>query len=164
MLNLIFRRIPPFGVIAMLRPEKGQRTFINAAVKVLTSFSDARFVSSAGAEDLKLTGCMKKIRRNFPQSPAPVTITGYREDLSQVMAALFVVLPSLHEAQTSVIPQAFAAGKPVIASLVGGIPELVSHEQNGLCPPANNDALAAAMLRSSQTRLFVRTWPALAGS
>ena len=49
-----------------------------------------------------------------------------------MIAALdFVVVPSLREAQTIVIPQAFAAGKPVIASLVGGIPELVRHEQNG---------------------------------
>ena len=146
-------KIPPksplFGVIAMLCPEKGQRTFINAAAKVLSLVSDARFVIVGGGGGSYVDRLYEKIRRNFPQSPAPVTITGYREDLSQVMAALdFVVVPSLQEAQPSVIPQAFAAGKPVIASLVGGIPELVSHEQNGLLvQPANNDALAAAMLR-----------------
>jgi glycosyltransferase involved in cell wall biosynthesis len=54
----------------------------------------------------------------------------------------------LHEAQTIVIPQAFASGKPVIASQVGGIPELVAHEQNGLLvPPADHEALSSAMLR-----------------
>ena len=91
----------------------------------------------------------EKIRRKFPWSPSPVTITGYREDVSQVMAALdVVVVPSLHDAQTIVIPEAFAAGRPVIASRVGGIPELVTHEENGLLvEPADNDALAAAMLR-----------------
>jgi glycosyltransferase involved in cell wall biosynthesis len=140
---------PLFGVIAMLRPEKGQRTFINAAAKVLSLVSDARFVIVGGGEGSYVDKLYEKIRRKFPQRPGPVIMTGYREDISQVMAALdFVVVPSLHEAQTIVIPQAFAAGKPVIASLVGGIPELVKHEQNGLLVElANNDALAAAMLR-----------------
>jgi glycosyltransferase involved in cell wall biosynthesis len=146
-------KIPPksplFGVIAMLRPEKGQRTFINAAAKVLSLVSDARFVIVGGGEGSYVDKLYEKIRRNFPQSPSPVIMTGYREDISQVMAALdFVVVPSLHEAQTIVISQAFAAGKPVIAWLVGGIPELVRHEQNGLLVErANNDALAAAMFR-----------------
>ena len=65
------------------------------------------------------------------------------------MAALdVVVVPSLHDAQTIVIPEAFAAAKPVIASRVGGIPELVTHEENGLLvEPADNDALASAMIR-----------------
>jgi glycosyltransferase involved in cell wall biosynthesis len=146
-------KIPPksplFGVIAMLRPEKGQRTFIKAAAKVLSLVSDARFVIVGGGGGSYVDRLYEKIRRTFRQSPAPVIITGYREDLSQVMGALdFVVVPSLDETQTIVIPQAFAAGKPVIASLVGGIPEVVRHEQNGLLvQPANHDALAAAMLR-----------------
>ena len=146
-------KIPPksplFGVIAMMRPEKGQRTFINAAAKVLGRVSDARFVIVGGGGGSYVDRLYEKIRRTFPQSPAPVIITGYREDLSQVMDALdFVVVPSLDETQTIVIPQALAAGKPVIASLVGGIPEVVRHEQNGLLvQPANHDALAAAMLR-----------------
>ena len=74
---------------------------------------------------------------------------GYREDISHVMAALDVlVVPSLCEAQTIVIPQAFAAGKPVIASRVGGIPELVRHEESGLLvQPGDDKELAAAMLR-----------------
>jgi glycosyltransferase involved in cell wall biosynthesis len=137
------------GVIGMMRREKGQRTFINAAAKVLSLVSDARFVIVGGGGGSYVDRLHEKIRRTFPQRPAPVIITGYREDLSQVMAALdFVVVPSLEETQTIVIPQAFAAGKPVIASLVGGIPELVRHERTGLLVhPANNDALVAAMLR-----------------
>jgi glycosyltransferase involved in cell wall biosynthesis len=146
-------RIPPksplFGVIAMMRPEKGQRTFINAAARVLKSAPDARFVLVGGGGGPYVDKLYEKIRRKFPWSPSPVTITGYREDVSQVMAALdVVVVPSLHDAQTIVIPEAFAAGRPVIASRVGGIPELVTHEENGLLvEPADNDALAAAMLR-----------------
>jgi glycosyltransferase involved in cell wall biosynthesis len=66
-------KIPPksplFGVIAMLRPEKGQRTFIKAAAKVLSLVSDARFVIVGGVEDLTLTGYMKKSAERSGKAP-----------------------------------------------------------------------------------------------
>jgi glycosyltransferase involved in cell wall biosynthesis len=75
-------KIPPkspvFGVIAMLRPEKGQRTFINAAAKVLRVVSDARFVIVGGGEGSYVDKLYEKIRRNFPQSPAPVIMVTER--------------------------------------------------------------------------------------
>jgi glycosyltransferase involved in cell wall biosynthesis len=140
---------PLFGTIAMLRPEKGQRIFINAAAKVFKRVPEARFVIVGGGTGPYVEKLCQKIREKFPLSPSPIIITGYREDIARVIAALdFMVVPSLHEAQTIVIPQAFAVGKPVIASRVGGIPELVTHEENGLLvQPADNEALAAAMLR-----------------
>jgi glycosyltransferase involved in cell wall biosynthesis len=140
---------PLFGVIAMLRSEKGQGNFVNAAITVLRSVPHARFVIVGGGRGSYVDSLNAKIRRKFPTAPSPLFVTGYREDISRVMAALdVVVVPSLYEAQTIVIPQAFAAGKPVIASRVGGIPELVRHEENGLLvQPAKDDELAAAMLR-----------------
>jgi glycosyltransferase involved in cell wall biosynthesis len=140
---------PLFGVIAMLRSEKGQRSFINAAARVLKSIPNARFVIVGGGQGSYAASLHAKIRQRFPMAPSPVVVTDYREDISHVMAALdVVVVPSLREAQTIVIPQAFAAGKPVIASRVGGIPELVRHEENGLLvQPADAEELAAAMLR-----------------
>jgi glycosyltransferase involved in cell wall biosynthesis len=64
-----------------------------------------------------------------------------------VMRALDVlVVPSTHDAQTLVIPQAFATGKPVIGSRVGGIPELVHQGKNGLLvKPGDVDELVQAM-------------------
>jgi glycosyltransferase involved in cell wall biosynthesis len=140
---------PVFGMIAMLRPEKGHRTFVDAAAKVLMSVPDARFVIVGRGRESYTNKLYEKIRRRFPQAPSPFTITGYREDISKVMAALdVVVVPSLCEAQTLVIPEDFAAAKPVIASRVGGIPELVKHEKNGLLvQPGDDYDLAAAMLR-----------------
>jgi glycosyltransferase involved in cell wall biosynthesis len=140
---------PLFGVVGMLRSEKGQRNFVNAAARVLKSIPKARFVIVGGGQGSYMDSVNAKIRQKFSMAPSPVVVTGYREDISHVMAALDVlVVPSLCEAQTIVIPQAFAAGKPVIASRVGGIPELVRHEENGLLvQPAKDDELAAAMLR-----------------
>lgn len=60
----------------------------------------------------------------------------------------FFVLPSLSEGLSSSILSAMAASLPVIATTVGGIPELIQHEENGLLvPPADPVALAQAIQR-----------------
>jgi hypothetical protein len=70
-------KIPPkspfFGVIVMLRPEKGQRTFINAAAKVLRSewFPMRDSSSSEGAKDLTSTSCMKRSAESSRKAPPP---------------------------------------------------------------------------------------------
>jgi glycosyltransferase involved in cell wall biosynthesis len=61
--------------------------------------------------------------------------------------ALAVVLPSMvYENQPFSILEAFAAGKPVVASDLGGLSELVAHRERGLLvPPGDTEALAKAM-------------------
>lgn len=62
-----------------------------------------------------------------------VRFTGFRADVPEVTAALDAsVLPSLFEGMGRVILEAMAAGKPVVASKTGGIPDLVRHGENGL--------------------------------
>jgi glycosyltransferase involved in cell wall biosynthesis len=78
-----------------------------------------------------------------------VIMTGFRRDVPEVMAALDVLaLPSIKsEAMSQVIPQALAVGTPVVASTVGGSPELIRDEENGrLVPPGDSRALADAIL------------------
>jgi glycosyltransferase involved in cell wall biosynthesis len=59
-----------------------------------------------------------------------------------------VVIPSLTEAQPRVAVQAFATGRPVIASAVGGVPEIVKHGETGwLVPAADPTALADALAK-----------------
>ena len=143
---------PLFGVLAMIRPEKGHRTFIEAARMTLKSFPVARFAiigEGTGSRETE-QWLRKQLRSAFgSECGGPVFMTGFREDVEQVIAALdVVVVPSTAEAQSLVIPQAFASGRPVIASAVGGIPELVQHEETGLLTPAGNPAaLADAMSR-----------------
>ncbi len=63
-------------------------------------------------------------------------------------AADVAVLPSHFEAHPLAAVEAMAAGRPIIASNVGGVPDFVTHEQNGLLvPPQNHDALVAALRR-----------------
>jgi glycosyltransferase involved in cell wall biosynthesis len=71
--------------------------------------------------------------------------------------ASVVVLPYVEASQSGVIPLAYAFGKPVVATAVGGIPEVVSHGEDGLLvPPRDSDALADALimlLKDRKTRL-----------
>ena len=78
-----------------------------------------------------------------------VTFTGRRDDIPAVTAALDVaVLPSYREAQGLSILEAMALGRPVVASAVGGIPEMIDHARTGLLvPPRDPDFLAHAIVR-----------------
>ena len=62
-----------------------------------------------------------------------VTFLGWRDDIPEIMQVLDIfVLPSLNEGMGRVLVEAMAAGKPIVASRVGGIPDLVRDGQNGL--------------------------------
>lgn len=76
-----------------------------------------------------------------------VVFLGQVENPAQLMqTADFLVLPSHYEGQSNSLLEAMAAGCPVIASSVGGTPEIVAHGRTGLLfPPNDAHALAAAM-------------------
>jgi len=139
-----------FGVVGMLRGEKGQQIFLEAAIGASLHDPSLRFaiVGDAPSNSTLEKRLRKRLAEAFPDGRGPVFMTGFRRDIPEVMAALDVlVVPSLHDAQTLVIPEAFATGRPVIASLVGGVPELVRDGENGqLVPPGDAGALTAAML------------------
>jgi glycosyltransferase involved in cell wall biosynthesis len=79
-----------------------------------------------------------------------VRLAGYRTDVPAVLAALDVyALPSLTEGFPLGVLEAMAAGKPIVATRVGGIPEQVRHEVEGLLiPPGDEQALASALIRT----------------
>ena len=90
------------------------------------------------------------MRRDPPRRPgAKVVFTGRRDDVPAVTAALDVaVLPSYREAQGLVILEAMALARPVVASNVGGIPEMIEDGVTGLLvPPRDPAALADAIVR-----------------
>ena len=74
----------------------------------------------------------------------------YGEELKKLIAhSSFVIVPSeWYDNLPMIVCQAFASGKPVIASRINGIPEFVKHEQNGLTfPPGDAAALATEINR-----------------
>jgi glycosyltransferase involved in cell wall biosynthesis len=86
-----------------------------------------------------------------------VIFAGMRQDVPRLLAASDVfVLPTLTEALPTVLAEAMAARLPVVASRVGGVPEMITDGQNGLLvEPENPAALARAcnrLLESPETR------------
>lgn len=133
------------GVVARLAPEKGHRTLLEAWPAVLEAVPGAwLLVVGEGSECESL-----KTQARVLGVAGRVVFTGRREDVPAVTAALDVaVLPSYREAQGLSVLEAMALGRPVVASAVGGIPEMIDDGVTGLLvPPGDPDALAAAIVR-----------------
>ncbi|MGI9492634.1 MAG: glycosyltransferase family 4 protein [Geminicoccaceae bacterium] len=83
-----------------------------------------------------------------------VHFLGERLDVDAILRRTdAAVLPSFWEGLSNALLEAMAAGKPVIASAVGGSPEIVSHEGNGLLFPSDDDrSLAEAIKRLANDR------------
>jgi glycosyltransferase involved in cell wall biosynthesis len=78
-----------------------------------------------------------------------VKLLGYVKHIDQLLAAIdLFVLPSLSEGLPISLLEAMAAGKPVLASAVGGILEVVENDDFGvLVPPADPSALAESIIK-----------------
>lgn len=136
--------------VGMIRPDKGQDHLLAALALLAEQGLIPRLliVGSATAECAGYEhGLHELIKAKGVEER--VVFTGYRDDVSELMqAGDAVVIPSLTEAQPRVAVQAFAVGKPVVASAVGGVPEIVFDGRTGLLvPPADPAALARAMAR-----------------
>jgi glycosyltransferase involved in cell wall biosynthesis len=137
------------GNVGMIRPDKGQLVLVEAARLVLEKRPDARFVIVGQG-----TGILKRginVRNAIDQAGLAdkIIMAGYRWDTPDVYAACdMIVIASLRtEASPIVLREAFASGRPVIATKVGDIPEIVEHRQNGLLiEPGDTQALAAAIM------------------
>jgi glycosyltransferase involved in cell wall biosynthesis len=137
-------RLRRIAIVACLREEKRIDVLVTAASTILARYPDAEFLiaGEGTCRDQLLTlardtGVMDRFR-----------FLGHRDDVPAVLAEADVfVLPSRSEASPNSIIEAMAAGLPVVATNVGGIPELVLEGRTGrLVPPGNPDALARALL------------------
>jgi glycosyltransferase involved in cell wall biosynthesis len=92
--------------------------------------------------------------RQLPQDASQVHYLGFRSDVQRILQAFDIYIqPSLREGLPLAVSEAFVARLPVIASRVGGMPEVVLHEQTGLLVPPNDPpALAAAISRLAHDR------------
>lgn len=151
------------GVVARLAREKGHATLLDAWPDVQARVPSARLLVvgegalegelKAHAGRLGLLGepCTgdRCVGTRHARPGAAVVFTGRRDDIPSVTAALDVaVLPSLREAQGLVILEAMALARPVVASDVGGIPEIIEDGVTGLLvPPEDPARLADAIVR-----------------
>jgi len=137
------------GNVGMIRPDKGQLILVEAAPLVLEKRPDARFVIVGQGTGILKRGINVRNAIDRAGLADKMIMAGYRWDTPDVYAACdIVVIASLRtEASPIVLREAFASGRPVIATKVGDIPEIVEHRKNGLLiEPGDTQALAAAIL------------------
>ena len=143
------------GVVARLEPEKGHPTLLEAWPAVLRAVPDAYLlVIGEGSRHEELERQARDLRIAHR-----VVFTGRRDDVPAVTAALDVaVLPSYREAQGLTILEAMALSRPVVASNVGGIPEMIEDGVTGLLvEPHDADGLARAIVRFLTDHPFADT-------
>jgi glycosyltransferase involved in cell wall biosynthesis len=128
-----------------LSPEKGHRYLVEAIPAVYRERNDAFFVFCGDGpmtekimEQAKGLGVLDRCR-----------FVGFRRDLAEIFSVMdLMALPSLSEGLPNVVLEAFAASKPVVASNIGGVPELVEEGISGyLVPPGRPEPLAKAILK-----------------
>jgi glycosyltransferase involved in cell wall biosynthesis len=140
---------PLIGNVGMIRPDKGQLELVKAAPLVLEKCPDARFVIVGQGTGILRRGINVRNAIDRAGLAGKVIMAGYRWDTPNVYSACdMIVIASLRtEASPIVLREAFASGRPVIATKVGDIPEIVHHRQNGLLiEPGNTQGLAAAIM------------------
>ena len=141
--------IPLIGNVGMIRPDKGQLELVKSAPLVFEKRPDARFVIVGQGTGILKRGINVRNAIDRAGLADKIIMAGYRWDTPNVYAACdMIVIASLRtEASPIVLREAFASGRPVIATKVGDIPEIVRHRENGLLiEPGNTQALASAIL------------------
>ncbi len=131
------------GTVGWLLPIKGPMILLKAMGRVWEKLSEVELVYVGKGE---LQEALKAQAFQMGVSEK-VKFLGWRDDVEEIMPIMdLFVLPSLNEGMGRVLVEAMAAGKPIVASDCGGIPDLVEHEQTGLLvPPGNVQALAVAI-------------------
>jgi len=140
---------PLIGNVGMIRPDKGQLVLVEAAPLVLENHPNARFVIVGQGTGILKRGINVRIAIDRAELADKIIMAGYRWDTPDVYAGCdIMVIASLRtEASPIVLREAFASGRPVIATKVGDIPEIIEHRQNGLLiEPGDSQALAAAIM------------------
>src|SRR5437764_5309915 len=141
--------VPLIGNVGMIRPDKGQLILVEAVPLVLAERPDARFVIVGQGTGILKRGINVRNAIDRAGLADQIIMAGYRWDTPNVYAACdVIVIASLRtEASPIVLREAFASGRPVIATKVGDIPEIVRHRENGLLiEPGNTQALASAIV------------------
>jgi len=136
---------PLILTVGRLTVQKGQTYLLAAAPKVLARFPNIYFaIAGAGHQRSNLIAQAADLGIQDA-----VKFLGKRADIPDLLAAAdLFVLPSLWEGLPLALLEAMGAGKPVVATRVEGVEDVLDDGRNGyLVPPANADALARALIQ-----------------
>jgi glycosyltransferase involved in cell wall biosynthesis len=139
------------GLVGRISPFKGQHIFIRAAATVLYRYPNCRFriIGAALFDEADYERDVRRLVQELKLENA-VEFTGFRSDVVNAIAELDLLVHAsvTGEPFGQVIVEGMAAGKPVIATNGGGVPEIVENGITGLLVPMGDaDALADAICR-----------------
>lgn len=137
---------PLVGVIGRLVAQKRQRALLEVWPRVLAAVPAARLVVAGdGPDQPELARCAQEM--GIADS---VTFLGHvpSEEVPGLLGALDVLaLPSLHECMPIALVEALAMARPVVATRVNAVPDVLEHDVTGLLvPPGDGEALARATI------------------
>ena len=145
--NRPFRAVPRVGIVANLLPVKGHVDFL-----MMASLLQARGVEAEYwivGDDIHHAGYREELERYSHELglEGVVSFLGFRSDISHVLGNLDVLVSCSHEEPFGLsLIEAMAGRLPIVATRVGGIPEVVVHDRTGfLVPPHAPDVLAEAV-------------------
>jgi glycosyltransferase involved in cell wall biosynthesis len=131
------------GVVGRLNPEKGQFIFLKALRRVLEQCPDIAVLMVGEGRDRSELERYCSAHGLTDQ----VVFTGYRENMTEYYRAMdLLVLPSLSEGLPNTLLEAMAHGVPVLATRVGGVPEIIDRDNGVLVPPGDPERLADGMI------------------
>jgi glycosyltransferase involved in cell wall biosynthesis len=134
---------PVIGAVSRLRWEKAYEVLIRAAALLRPQFPRLRvLIAGNGSERPKLESLIEELGLE-----GTVTLLGYRPDVPDVLEALDVaVSSSVYEGSPLSVMEYMDAGKPVVATRVGGVPDLIEDGVNGLLVESQDSSSLAASI------------------
>ncbi len=133
------------GMVANVRQSKGYEFYVKACAKVCKDDPHVTFLAIGDVNE-QLAIPIKALHARLSLGDR-FRFLGFRSDVSEILKELDIfVLASTSEGMPLSILEAMAAGKPVVATNCGGIPEMLDHGRTGLLvPPADPDAISEAI-------------------
>lgn len=139
--------VPVVGWVGRMVRQKAPLDFVRMASLVQRDHANAFFVMIGDGGALENASLDRAARDEADRLGARVIFAGFRPDAAQLLSAFDVfVVSSLYEGLGRGLTEALAAGRPVVATAVNGVPDLVEHGSTGLLvQPADPEALAGAV-------------------
>lgn len=142
--------IKVIGMVARVSPQKDYTTLARAAARVVSVRQDVLFLIVGDYSSVEVhRNHYEKVRQALAENKVEsyFLFTGFREDVSRLIGTMDLFVLSTHyEGLPLVLLEAMAQGKPVVATDVDGIPELVIDGQTGLLNTHEDDAQLAEHL------------------
>jgi glycosyltransferase involved in cell wall biosynthesis len=137
---------PVVGTVGRIVAQKAPLDFVRMCALIHRRRLDVAFVM-VGDASLESGGLEDETRAEADRLCVPIIFTGFRSDAPRIASVFDVyVVPSRWEGLGRAVTEAMALGRPVVATAVNGVPDLVEHGSTGLLvPPADPPALAVAV-------------------